>query len=330
MVSTAPQPETMACGWARSPSAATTPSSGTTARTARRSASATAAAANAAISVTAIFPGPLATSRVSEKCASPAAMLPPPSCRTASTSAAARPSRQARSAHGGGSGPGRGPAYRRASARAASPPSAAASAANSTQRATASGHSPGVDGCAAAVVASDSGAGPTAKVNELLTGSPSAEITCQATVYTPSPSGLATGTVTTLRPRLCRGGPSPVFCPPAAVSVTGGPARVTGSLNVSVIALGDTGTAESAAGEVNSSVACADAAGARAVSVRNAAASPPASALRRRAMRCPARAEWLIPGWCGRCPAARAPAAHRGPRPCPRHPREHRVRGRGV
>src|SRR6266542_2189172 len=195
MVSTAPQPETMACGWARSPSAATTPSSGTTARTARGSASATAAAANAAISVTAIFPGPLATSRVSEKYGSPAA-----------------------------------------------------------------------------VVASDSGAGPTAKVNELLTGSPSAEITCQDTVYTPSPSRVLTGTVTTLRPRLCRGGPSPVFCPPAAVSVTGGPARVTGSLNVSVIALGDTGTAESAAGEVNSSVACADAAGARAVTSRCAIA----------------------------------------------------------
>src|SRR6266581_563655 len=143
-------------------------------------------------------------------------------------------------------------------------------AANSSHRATASGHSPGVDGCAV-VALSAAGAGPTAKMNELLTGSPSAEITCQATVYTSSPSRAVTGTVTTLRPRLCRGGPTPIFCPPAPVSVTGGPARVTGSLKVSVIAVGEAGTAESAAGAVNSSVAWARACRAPVILTRGSA-----------------------------------------------------------
>ena len=55
---------------------------------------------------------------------------------------------------------------------------------------------------------SDAGAGPTANVNAALTGSPSAETTCQATVYTPSGSRPATATVITARPPLCRAVPT--------------------------------------------------------------------------------------------------------------------------
>jgi len=83
-----------------------------------------------------------------------------------------------------------------------------ASAANSTQRATASHHRPGVAAGAALAALSAAGAGPTANVNAALTGSPSPETTCQATVYTPSGSRPATATVTTARPPLCRGAPT--------------------------------------------------------------------------------------------------------------------------
>ncbi len=108
-------------------------------------------------------------------------------------------------------------------------------------------------------------------------------MTCQLTVYTPSGSRAATGTVTTLRPPLSRAAPSAILRPPGPASVTGVPTRVTGSLNVSVIASGDTGTALSAAGEVNSSVACADAAGAVAASAIPATVSAPSRPHARRA-----------------------------------------------
>src|SRR5260221_13190557 len=136
-----------------------------------------------------------------------------------------------------------------ASPRPASPPSAAARAAKSTQRANAVGHCPGTDGCAAGALPSDAGAGPTANRNWPPASSPSLEMTCQLTVYTPSGRRLATGTVTTLRPLLCPAGPSAIARPPGAASLTAAPARVTAWLNVSVIACGETGTALSAAGE---------------------------------------------------------------------------------
>ncbi len=79
----------------------------------------------------------------------------------------------------------------------------------------------------------------------------------------------------TLRPPFSRAGPTATLCPSALASVTGAPARVTDWLNVSVIAFGETGTALSAAGEVNSSVACAQAAGATATSRMPAAVSAP-------------------------------------------------------
>src|SRR5216683_833149 len=100
-------------------------------------------------------------------------------------------------------------------------------------------------------------------------------MTCQLTAYTPSGSRPVTGTARTLRPLLSREGPSAILRPPAPVSVTGVPAGVTASLKVSVIAVGETATALSAAGEVNSSVACADAAGAVAASAIPATVSAP-------------------------------------------------------
>src|SRR5260370_11176182 len=135
-----------------------------------------------------------------------------------------------------------------ASPRPASPPSAAARAVNSTQRANAVGHCPGTDGWPAGALPSDAGAGPTATRNWPPTSSPSLEMTCQLTVYTPSGRRLVTGTVTTRRALLCRAGPSAISRPPGAASLTGVPARVTDWLNVSVIACGETGTALSAAG----------------------------------------------------------------------------------
>src|SRR5207253_7420063 len=69
--------------------------------------------------------------------------------------------------------------------------------------------------------------------------------------------------------------PEPV--PARTASVTGVQARLTGSLNVSVIAVGDAGTAVPSAGEVNRSVACADAPGAATASRMPAAATIAAS-----------------------------------------------------
>src|SRR5258708_31741983 len=152
-----------------------------------------------------------------------------------------------------------------ASPRPTSPPSAAARAANSIQRKNAVGHCPGTDGWPAAALPSDAGAGPTANRNWLPTSSPSLEMTCQLTVYTPSGRRLVTGTLTTRRPLLCRAGPSAISRPPGAASLTGAPARVTAWLNVSVISLGETGTALSAAGGGDNIVARPPAPGAPAV-----------------------------------------------------------------
>src|SRR5260221_1378292 len=210
-----------------------------------------------------------------------------------------------------------------ASPRPASPPSAAARAANSTQRANAVGHCPGTDGGAAGALPSDAGAGPTANRNWPPASSPSLEMTCQLTVYAPSGRRLVTGMVTTRRTLLCRAGPSAIRCTAVPVSVTGIRARVTGWLNVSVIAFGVTGTALSAAGEVNRSVACAQAAGAAAIATMPVTVSAPTRPAARRIARRPLGAAWLIRGsrvWQGRSQRSERYVAGAGPgrRQCPR------------
>ncbi len=315
-MSSAPPTGTTLCGWARSPSAPATASSGSTAQLRCRNRSRTAAAVNDASSALVITPGPLASSRGADRCAKPAARFPPPRISAASPALAATPSTDPRSAHGAGGGAGARPSCSLARADPASPPNAAASPPNSTQRKIAVGHCPGTDGRAAAgALPSDAGAGPTANLNWSPTRSPSLEMTCQLTVYTPSGRRPVTGTVTTLRPPPSRAGPSAILRPPAPVSVTGVPARVTDSLNVSVTAFGETGTALSAAGEVNSSVACAEAAGATATCMTPATVSAPSTPETRRMTRSAPRTARFIRQW-------RTPRAEPGPLVPPRraHP----------
>src|SRR5580693_3743152 len=130
-------------GWARTPSAATTPSSGSAARPGHRSRSSPAAITNKASSVPAIAPAVVANSRGT--CAKPVTRPAPPTAIRASQALAAAPSSEARSAHGAGSGTGNAPLYCRARPRPARPPSATESPANSSQRATAVSQTMGID-----------------------------------------------------------------------------------------------------------------------------------------------------------------------------------------
>jgi hypothetical protein len=160
-VSTAPPAPTTLTGWARSPSAPTTASSGTAAQPGRRSRSSAAATANEATSTAVITPGPLDSSLGTDRCTTPDTRFPLPASSAASPAPATTPSSDARSAHGDGSGTGGACSlYSPASARPASPPSATASAANNAQRRITVGHCPGADGAAeTAALLSDAGAG---------------------------------------------------------------------------------------------------------------------------------------------------------------------------
>src|SRR5260370_2271212 len=108
-VSTAPPAPATFSGWARSPSAPTTASSGTTAQPGRASRSSAAAAANEATSTVVITPGPLDSSLGTDRCPRPATRFPPPVSTAASPALATTPSSDARNAHGDGSGTGGGP-----------------------------------------------------------------------------------------------------------------------------------------------------------------------------------------------------------------------------
>src|SRR5260370_35428034 len=129
-VSTAPPAPATFSGWARSPSAPTTASSGTTAQPGRASRSSAAAAANEATSTVVITPGPLDSSLGTDRCSRPDTRFPPPVSTAASPALATTPSSDARSAHGDGSGTGTGGApslYTPANAPPATPPPTAAS-----------------------------------------------------------------------------------------------------------------------------------------------------------------------------------------------------------
>src|ERR1700728_2099517 len=133
----------MLSGWARTPSAATTPSSGSAARPGRRSRSSPAAITNRMSSAPAIAPAVVENSRGT--CAKPVTRPAPPTAIRASQALAAARSSEARSAHGAGSGTGNVPLYCRARPRPARPPRATESPANSSQRATAVSQTMGID-----------------------------------------------------------------------------------------------------------------------------------------------------------------------------------------